>query len=58
MIPCPGNAYDNACCESFASDKRPEYAPKLDHAPEASRLIDEVSWITGDTIRVDGRSKL
>src|SRR5438876_10617362 len=27
---------DNACCKSFACDKRPEYAPKLDHAPEAS----------------------
>src|SRR3981081_3190439 len=30
----------NACCESFACDKRPEYAPKLDHAPEASGLIE------------------
>ena len=29
-----------AVLESFACDKRPEYAPKLDHAPEGSGLID------------------
>jgi len=42
MIPgmtLPWDAYDNGDRESFACDKRPEYAPKLDHAPEGSGLI-------------------